>query len=96
MGFDPYNCALKIREFIWDSNSRNGSSLGSVRVPSLTLFAFFAFLGACDVTPEPPSWLATLQPSYLGREPKVRVATFVLLHCFNFYFFLVLLVIGII
>jgi hypothetical protein len=38
MGFDPYNYALKIWESIWDSNSHNGSSLGSVRVHSLTLF----------------------------------------------------------
>jgi hypothetical protein len=38
MGFDLYYCTLKIWEFIWDSNSQNGSSLGSVRVHSLTLF----------------------------------------------------------
>jgi hypothetical protein len=34
MGFDPCNRALKIWEFIWDSNSQHGSSLGSVRVHS--------------------------------------------------------------
>ncbi len=39
MGFDPCNRALKIQESIWDSNSHNGSSLGSARVHSLTLFA---------------------------------------------------------
>ncbi len=38
MGFDPYNRVLKIREPIWDSNSQHGSSLGSVKVHSLTLF----------------------------------------------------------
>jgi hypothetical protein len=58
MGFDPCNHALKIWESIWESNSHNGSSLGSVRVHSFTLFAL---PGACDVTPGPPSWLATLQ-----------------------------------
>ncbi len=59
MGLDPYNCALKIRESIWDFNSHNGSSFGRVRVHSFTLFAL---LGACGVTLGPPSWLATLQP----------------------------------
>jgi hypothetical protein len=58
MGFDPCNRAMKIWESIWDYNSHNGSSLGSVRVHSFTLFAF---LGACDVTLGPPSWIATLQ-----------------------------------
>jgi hypothetical protein len=48
MGFDLCNCALKIWESIWDSNSHDGSSLGSVRVHSLTLFSL---PGACDVTP---------------------------------------------
>jgi hypothetical protein len=52
MGFDPCDCVLKILESIWDSNSQNGSSLGSVKVHSLTLFAL---LGACDVTPMFPS-----------------------------------------
>jgi hypothetical protein len=75
MGFDPCNRALKIRESIWDPNFHNGSSLGSVKVHSFTFFALFALLGACDVTPGPSSWLATLQPPCLGREPKARVAT---------------------
>jgi hypothetical protein len=38
MGFDPWNRALKIQKSIWDFNSQHGSSLGSVRVHSLTLF----------------------------------------------------------
>jgi hypothetical protein len=59
---------------IWDSNSKHGSSLGSVRVHSLTLFAL---LGACEVTIGCPSWPATFQPPCFGREPKVRVATFI-------------------
>jgi hypothetical protein len=73
MGFNPYNRALKIWESIWDSNSYNGSPLGSVKVHSLTLLAF---PGACEVTPGLPSWSTTLQPPCLGCEPKVRVATF--------------------
>jgi hypothetical protein len=51
MGFDPCNRALKIWESIWDSNSHNGSSFGSVRVHSLTLTTL---PGACDVTPGLP------------------------------------------
>ncbi len=69
---DLCNCALKIRESIRDSNSQHGSSLGSVRVHSLTLFAL---PGACDVTPMCPSWPTTLQPPCLGHEPKAKVVT---------------------
>jgi hypothetical protein len=72
MGFDPYNCTLKIWESIWESNSHNGSSLESVKVHSLTLFALPK---TCDVTPRPPSWPTTLQPPCLGREPKAKVVT---------------------
>jgi hypothetical protein len=74
MGFNPSNCTIKIQESIWDSNSQHGSSLGSVRVHSLTLFAL---PGACEVIFRSASWPATLQPPCCGREPKVRVAT----HC---------------
>jgi hypothetical protein len=35
MGIDPCNCTMKI----WDSNSHNESSVKSVRVHSLKLFA---------------------------------------------------------
>ncbi len=59
MGFGPCNHALKIQESIWDSNSHNGSSLVSVKVHSLKLFALPR---ACGVTPGSPSWPATLQP----------------------------------
>jgi hypothetical protein len=55
MGFDPYNRILKIWESIWESNSYNGSSLGSVKVHSLTIFALFALLKARDVILGPPS-----------------------------------------
>jgi hypothetical protein len=72
IGFDPYNYALKIWDSIWDSNSHNGSSLGSVRVHSLTLLALS---GACEVTHGLSSWPTTLQPPCLGYEPKARVTT---------------------
>jgi hypothetical protein len=77
MSFDPCNHALKIRESIWDSNSQHGISLVSVRVNSLTLFAL---LGACDVTPGCPSWLATLQALALVASARLglrHLATFV-------------------
>jgi hypothetical protein len=70
MGFDPCNCALKIQESIWDFNSHNGSSLGSVRVHSLTLFAL---LGASDMTPRSPSWPATSQPLALVVSPRLEL-----------------------
>ncbi len=74
ISFDPCNCTLKIWESIWDSNSQYGSSLGSVRVHSLTLFAF---LGTCDVTLGSPSWPATLQPLALVASPRLRLWQFV-------------------
>ncbi len=70
MGFEPYNRALKIRESIWESNFEHGSSLRSVRVHSLTLFAL---LGACDVTPRSFSWPATLKPLVLVTSPRLRL-----------------------
>jgi hypothetical protein len=68
MGFDPCNCALKIWESIWDFNFQHGSSLESVRVHSLTLFAFPR---ACDVSPKSLSWPATLQPLALVTNPRL-------------------------
>jgi hypothetical protein len=70
MGFDLWNCVLKIWESICDSNSHNGSSLGRVRVCSLT---FSAHPGACDVTPMSPSWPVTLQPLALVMSPRLRL-----------------------
>ncbi len=59
MGFDPYNCTMKVWESIWDSNFQHGSSFGNMRVHSLTLFAL---LGACDLTLGSFSWPATCNP----------------------------------
>jgi hypothetical protein len=70
MGFDPCNHALKIQESIWDSKSYNGSSLGSAKVHSLTLFALS---GACDVTPRSFSWPATLQPLALVASLRLEL-----------------------
>jgi hypothetical protein len=72
LSFDPYTRFLKIRESIWDSNSQDESSLGSVRVHSLTLFCIPGSM-RCD------SWASLLAYTFaspcFGREPKVRVAT---------------------
>ncbi len=71
MCFDPCNCALKIQESIWDSNSHNGSSLGSVRVHSLTFFST-PKSSRCDFC----SLLArNFASPCLGCKPKARVAT---------------------
>jgi len=58
------------------TNSQHGSSLGSVRVHSLTLFAL---PGACDMTPGSTYRPATLQPPCLGREPRLGLRQFLLL-----------------
>jgi hypothetical protein len=68
MGFDLCNCTWKIRESIWDFNSHNGSSVESVKVHSLTLFALPR---ACDVTLGSPSWHVTLQPFALVTSPML-------------------------
>jgi hypothetical protein len=70
MGFSPYNCILKIPKSIWDSNSHNGNSFGSVKVHSFTLFAL---PGTSDVTPGSSSWPATLQPLALVTSPRLRL-----------------------
>jgi hypothetical protein len=68
MSFDLCNHALKIQKSTWDSNSQHWSSLGSVRVHALTLFAL---LGACDVTPGSSFWPTTLQPLALVVSPRL-------------------------
>jgi len=57
------------------TNSQHGSSLGSVKVHSLTLFAF---PGACDMTPGSTYRPATLQPPCLGRKPRLGLRHFLL------------------
>jgi hypothetical protein len=71
--FDPYNRALKIQKSFRDSNSQHGSSLGSVRVHALTLFAL---PGACEVTPGSSSWPATFQPFTLVASPRSGLRQF--------------------
>jgi hypothetical protein len=54
----------------WDSNSYNESSLGSVKVHSLTLFALSR---TCNVTPGSFFWPATLQPLASVTSPRLRL-----------------------
>jgi hypothetical protein len=71
LSFDLSKRSLKFRESFWDStltNSQHGSSLGSVRVHSFTLFAL---PGACDMTFGSTYRPAHLQPPCLGREPRL-------------------------
>jgi hypothetical protein len=73
MGLDPWNRALKIRKFIWDSNSQHGSSLGSVRVHSFTLFALLEhvmWLPGLSLSPQPCNPLA------LVVSPRLRLRHF--------------------
>jgi hypothetical protein len=72
LSFDFYNHSIKIWESIWDSNSQDESSLGSVRVLSFTLF-YTPRSMRCDSR---ASLLAcTFVNHCFGREPKVRVVT---------------------
>jgi hypothetical protein len=72
MGFGPFNCFLKIQESMRSPNSQSGSSLGTVRVHSLTL-SYISRGMRCD------SWAYLLARTFanpcLGCEPKARVAT---------------------
>ncbi len=80
MSFDPYNCPLKIQKSIWDSNSQNGSSFGSVRVHSLTLFRAPGSM-RCD---SQASLLArTFASPCFGHEPKIRVVTKLHMRCLH-------------
>jgi hypothetical protein len=70
MGFNP--SPSEDSGVHWDSNSQNGSSLGSVRVHSLTL-SYIPRSMRCDFR---VSLLArNLASPCLGREPKARVVT---------------------
>jgi hypothetical protein len=68
MSFDPWNFSLKIHE----SNSQSGNSLGSVKVPSLTL-SYIPGSMRCD---SQASFLAyNLASPCFGCKPKARDAT---------------------
>jgi hypothetical protein len=70
LSFNPCNCFMKIQKSIWDFNSQDESSFGSVRVHSLT---FFCTPGSmrCD------SWASFLACTFtspcLSHEPKARL-----------------------
>jgi hypothetical protein len=64
MGFDPWNCALKIQKSTRTPTPKVGVPLGVWgSIPSLS----------CP--PRLPSWPVTLQPPCFGRKPKARVST---------------------
>jgi hypothetical protein len=72
MGFDPYNFSLKIQKSIGTPTPQSGSSLGSVRIHSLTLSYTLESM-KCDSR---ASFLAhTFVSLCFGREFKARVAT---------------------
>jgi hypothetical protein len=75
MGFDPYNCFLTIRESIETPTPKMGVHLGVWRFNSHTLSYFQPPMSMkCDSR---ASLLArTFASPYIGREPKVKVATF--------------------
>jgi len=71
-GFWPLQLFFEDSKVHQDSNSQSGSSLGSVRVHSLTL-SYTPRSMRCD---SQASFLArTLANPCFGREPKARVAT---------------------
>ncbi len=71
MNFDPYDRFLKIQESIWDLNSQNGNSLGSVRVHILT---FFCTPGSMRCDSQASLLTCTFISPCLG-QPKSRIAT---------------------
>jgi hypothetical protein len=72
MGFDPFNCFMKIWESIRTPILKVGVHLGVWGfIPSHSL----TLLGPWDVILGIPSWPAPLQALCLSCEPKVRVAT---------------------
>jgi hypothetical protein len=72
MGFDPYNCILKIWESMGTPTPKVGVSLGSVRVYSLTLSCTLESMQHDSRA----SFLArNLATPCLGHEPKARIAT---------------------
>jgi hypothetical protein len=68
MGFNPYNCPLKIWKSIETPIPKMGVHLGVWRfIPSHS----FTFLGTWDMTPGLPSWPATLQALTLVASPRL-------------------------
>jgi hypothetical protein len=70
IGFWPLQLLSEHSGVHWDSNSQGGSSLGSVRVHSLTLF----------FTPRLPPLARNLVSPCLDREPKAKVTTTFISH----------------
>ncbi len=68
--FWPLQSPSKELGICWDSNSQNGSSLGSVKVHSLTLFCIHESM-KCDSRAQ--SWLAPLQTFTLVMSPRLRL-----------------------
>ncbi len=68
MGFDLWNCSMKIQEFIETPTPKVGAHLGVWRfIPSHSP----TLLGAWDVTLELPSWPAPLQAFALVMSPRL-------------------------
>jgi hypothetical protein len=67
MGFDPYNCSLKIQESIETPTPQSGNSLGSVKVHSLT-FSYTLGSVRCD---SQASLLAHTQAFALVVNPRL-------------------------
>jgi len=70
LSFEPCNFSLKIRESTGTSTPKMEAPLEMWRfIPS----HFPTLLGACGMTLELPSWLATLQALALVTNPKLRL-----------------------
>jgi hypothetical protein len=68
MGFDPYNCSLKIQESIGTPSPKVGAHLGMWRfIPS----HFPTLLGAWNVILELYFWPAPLQALALVASPRL-------------------------
>ncbi len=82
LGFDLYDFSLNIRESTGIPTPKVGGPLGVWgSIPSHSL----ALLGACSMTPELPSWPATLQALALVMSPKLGLRHDFLFHMFLFF-----------
>jgi hypothetical protein len=70
LDFDPCNCSLNIQESTGTPTPNVGVPLG---VWESILSRSLALPRACDMTPDLPSWLATLQPFALVASPRLRL-----------------------